>query len=79
MHKSKDIKAFLVRVRTPDEDEKPGPFVLYIAMFETKAEAIEAVKKTVPHGWHVDDVDGEAEASLVRRRRLKAGDVERLA
>jgi hypothetical protein len=74
------MKGFLVRTRTPtDKDGQPGPYVLYIAMFESKADAIAAVKKTIPAGWHVDEIEGEADPAVVRHRRLKAGDVERLA
>ncbi|TIQ28744.1 MAG: hypothetical protein E5X48_31030 [Mesorhizobium sp.] len=70
----------LVRVRIPGlGPSAEGAIVLYVAMFDTKEEALRAVKLAVPNEWRVEDVVGQADESIVRRRKLAAGAVDMLA
>jgi hypothetical protein len=52
--------------------------VLYVAVAESEAEAVAAVRSTVPADWQVEDVIGHALPSLVERRKISAGRVEQL-
>lgn len=74
------MKPFLVRARIPDLGPSvEGAIVLYVAMFDTKEQALSAVRAVAPTAWRVDDVVGQADDSVVQRRKLASGAVEMLA
>lgn len=73
------MKAFIVRVRIPDLGPTPeGAMTLYVAMVSSEAEALSKVAAIVPKAWTVEDVVGVALPSLVERRKLRDGSIERL-
>ena len=69
---------FIVRVRTSAVAGHPGSMVLYVAVFHSEAEALEAIRANVPSDWQVEDVIGQALDSLVERRRITPGSVVQL-
>ena len=69
---------FIVRVRTSAVAGHPGSMVLFVAVFETETEAVNAVRSAVPNDWQVEDVIGHALASLIERRKISPGRVEQL-
>lgn len=73
------MTAFIVRVRIPDLGPTPeGAMTLYVAMASSEAEALSQVADAIPKAWAVEDVVGVALPSLVERRKLSEGSVERL-
>jgi hypothetical protein len=56
-----------------------GETVMFAAVFATKQEALEAVKKVVPPNWRVEAVTGEAPPDLAKREKLEPGKVVQLA
>jgi hypothetical protein len=71
------MPAYLVRARITDLGPSPeGSMTLYVAIFDTEAEALEAVRAKVPSSWKVEEVDGIAASSYVERHRLRKGDVQ---
>jgi hypothetical protein len=74
------MRPFLVRARIPGLGPSiEGAVVLYVAMFDTREEAIKAVREVAPETWDVDDVVGQADDSVVQRRKLAPGAVDMLA
>lgn len=70
---------YLVRVRIPDlGPSAEGAIAVYVAMFDTEKEALEAVRSVAPKNWRVDEVIGRAANTLVERRKLRTGSVEQL-
>ena len=70
---------YLVRVRIPDlGPSAEGAIALYVAMFDTEQDALDAVRSVAPNHWRVDEVLGRAADTVVERRKLKAGSVEQL-
>jgi hypothetical protein len=74
----REMAPFIVRVRTSALAGHPGPMVLYVAVVESEAEAVAAVRSAVPQDWQVEDVIGHALPSLVERRKIGPGRVEQL-
>ena len=52
--------------------------VIYVAMFDTKEEALKAVAVDAPSGWRVEEVIGRALDSVVERRKVRPRTVTRL-
>lgn len=73
------MTAFIVRVRIPDlGPTTEGAMTLYVAVVSNEAEALSQVAAIIPKAWAVEDVVGIALPSLVERRKLRDGSVERL-
>jgi hypothetical protein len=73
------MNAYIVRART---EHKSAPlqhaFAISIAVCDTPEEALSAAQKTFPE-WSDFAVIGRAPESVIERRRLSAGKVERIA
>jgi len=73
------MKPHLVRARISDLGPHPdGAIILYVAMFESERDALDAVKAIVPLTHKVIDVVGIAADSVVERRKLTAEQIEML-
>ena len=73
------MNAYIVRART---EQTAAPlqraFAISIAVGDSAEEALSAARKAFPQ-WSDFAVIGRAPASVIQRRRLSAGKVERIA
>jgi hypothetical protein len=73
------MNAYIVRART---DRKSAPlqfsFAISIAVFNSPEEAVSAAREAFPD-WSEFTVIGRAPESVIERRHLSAGKIERIA
>jgi hypothetical protein len=72
------MKPYIVRARIADLGPAPGAMTLYVAMFETEAEALAAVRTTVGSNQLVEAVVGIATDEIVRIVGVEPGAVSTL-
>jgi hypothetical protein len=73
------MNAYIVRARTERKSAPPQhAFAISIAVTETPEQAVAAASAAFPE-WSEFAVIGQAPQSILERRRLSAGEVERIA